>query len=86
MKVADDLLPEVLLYRVLNEHARAVSDFDRALEIDPCCLEALWGRAQALCDLELHSRALADCEEALSLRPDFTAARALAQRIRRRLS
>ncbi|HLJ12644.1 MAG TPA: hypothetical protein VKU82_15725, partial [Planctomycetaceae bacterium] len=52
--------------------AKAVDAYEKALEIDPKCRPAIWGRAMAEEKLEQFDRALADYGTLLELSPDDT--------------
>ena len=56
---------------------RAVSDLEKALELDPNFSEALYAMAAALKKLERYQEALTYLEKVLELQPDFIHARAL---------
>lgn len=72
-----------LVLRVQKCLAQALADYDAVLESNPCLAEAWLGRAQTYLEMSFPDRALADCEKALEINPDSTAAGELQSRIRR---
>src|SRR6185295_18510448 len=60
-------------YRNKSEYARAVQDYDEAIRYEPA-LECVWnGRCWTRAIVGELQAALADCNEALRLKPDVTA-------------
>ncbi len=56
-----------IAYSRLNEHVRAIQDYDQALRIDPGYAKACNGRAWSLYLMGRHAEALGDVDRALSL-------------------
>jgi tetratricopeptide (TPR) repeat protein len=55
----------------VGDQAHAEADFSRALEIDPCCAEALAGRARARAVQGRHAEAVADARQAACIEPEL---------------
>ncbi|MFA5516954.1 MAG: tetratricopeptide repeat protein [Desulfuromonadales bacterium] len=72
-----------LIYRLQKRHAQAVESYDLALAHNPSFADAWLGRAQAYLEMKFPDRALADCEKALEINPDYPAAAELRTRIYR---
>jgi len=58
----------------LNGHARAIEDYDRAIELNPNFAEAYNNRGVAYAELNEHERAIEDYEKAIALNPNFAEA------------
>ena len=72
-----------LVSRVQGKYDLSLEDYDRAIELAPEQLDGFWGRAQTCFEMKLFSRALADCQKALTLQADFTPAEDLEKTIHR---
>ncbi|MBE0598607.1 MAG: hypothetical protein IH614_15195 [Desulfuromonadales bacterium] len=72
-----------LVYRLQKRLAPALADYDAVLESDPSLADAWLGRAQTYLEMAFADRALTDCEKALEINSELTAARELQARIRR---
>jgi putative GTP pyrophosphokinase len=72
-----------LVNRIMGNFERSVEDYSRALDIDAANYEGYFGRAQTFYEIQLFSKALADCQKTLELKPDFSPARKLSQLIHR---
>lgn len=72
-----------LVNRMLRKFDCSLEDYNHALDIDGSNYEGYFGRAQTFYDLQLFSKALADCEKTLELQPDFAPAQKLSELIHR---
>jgi serine/threonine protein kinase len=61
-------------YNMLNRYDQALTDFDRAIEIDPNYAPIYLNRAGTFHDLRQYDKALADCDRAIKLDPTFASA------------
>lgn len=58
-------------YDALDGHARAIEDFDRAIEINRDYAAAYYNRGRTYDSLGKHARAIEDYDRALEIDPDF---------------
>lgn len=59
-------------YRQIEQFEEALSDFDRAIELDPNYAWAIAHRGETYYLMKLYDEALADFERAIELNPDYT--------------
>jgi len=57
-------------YAELNEHERAIKDFDKAIELNPDDAETYYNRGVAYAKLNKYEQAIKDYEKAIELNPD----------------
>jgi tetratricopeptide (TPR) repeat protein len=60
-------------WRIKQDYARAVSDYDEAIRLDPSYADAYYNRCVAYNRQEKYALALADCGKAIELGPDANA-------------
>src|SRR5262245_63886543 len=57
------------LYETTSDHARAIADYGRAIELDPAAADAYYERGFAYACTEAHDLALRDLSMAVELKP-----------------
>lgn len=67
---ADAFINRGLIYLKFEEFDKAISDFDRAIEIDINKPNAYYNRGLAYSDLKLHDKAIADYTKTIELDPE----------------
>jgi len=58
-------------YAGLNQHKRAIEDYDRAVKLNPEYAEAYYNRGSAYAELNQHKRAIEDYDRAVELNPEY---------------
>ena len=68
---AEAYIDRGVAYAGLNEHERAIEDYNRAIELNPNYAEAYIDRGVAYYELKEHERAIGDYNEAIALNPNY---------------
>lgn len=74
-----------LVYRIQGNYDQSLLDYEQAIQLAPEQPDGFWGRAQTCYEMQLYSRALADCQKVLALQADFTPAADLEKTLRRQM-